>query len=440
MNIIRLRALLAAILVIIISACSTPSEIAEPTLEPQFGTRGYDSVEDVAYGKAGILYTVGTWDSDVDMRQGVFPPKGNSEAYLRRYDRSGNLVWENYFDLEPAHASKAHQMTAHAVVVDRNGNALVAWSAVYREHLPPEAEEVFAFNYLSKYDRNGKRLWRVNATPQFNPSYGTRSPLITDLATDSSGNVYLTSIADSIYESSGTALTKYSASGARLWEKTMGYPQGPTGVAVSSTNNVYIVRKGGSVVKYSSNGSMIWVKTDSLGDFFGRDYKIVAGLSDELYVLGSYQYKYEQAEECDYPADTYYFYARLYKLDKNGAQQWYKNAAMMEWSNNDCAGDSRWLPQHGLNLASDSLGNVYAVGGADNNNAFATKYNRSGARLWSKFFGTFALDGATSVATFDGTEVFVGGVTYGNLAHRNLGGSDAFLREMNKDGNRIWTR
>lgn len=92
-------------------------------------------------------------------------------------------------------------------------------------------------------------------------------------------------------------------------------------------------------------------------------------------------------------------------------------------------------------MDTDSLGNAYVATGASNDDAVVTKHNRSGTLLWSKVFGSGApLDGATSVATYDGSEVFVGAVTYGYLVHRNLGGSDAVMREVNSSGDRVWTR
>lgn len=439
----RLLILAAAFLALFISACSQPSEVAAPTLEPQFGTRGNDSVEDVAYSKAGYLYAVGTLDDEEDTRQLGYQCPRKSEAYLRRYDRSGNLIWENYFDLETSDEfySANHQLAAQAVTVDASGNALVAWSADYFEYYAPGFcyKVVASFNYLSKYAPNGTKLWRAY----------TGSNRISDLALDSSGNAYAISNAHDPYCRSGCALIKYGSSGIKLWEKLVyqgptDEPAGPTGVAVSSNHDVYIVRRDGALVKYGSGGKMLWSNTTSLqGSRYNSYafYKIAVGLNGELFVVGSYLYNEDISEACDDSATDYYFYARLFKLDKNGTRQWYRNTAKMQtYDDGGCAGEYGWFPQYGLNLTTDSLGNAYTVGGTDNRDAFATKHNRSGTRLWSRTFGTGRTDGATSVATYDGTEVFVGGVTYGYLVHRNIGGSDAFLREMDKSGNRVWTR
>jgi hypothetical protein len=430
----RLLFLAVSTLALLISACSQTDDLTAPTLEPQFGTRNHDSVEDVAYGKAGYLYAVGFWDSGYDPREfnGYHEVYQFSEqdvdAYLRRYDRSGNLVWENFFDIEPAYSdADRHQLVARAVAVDASGNAIVAWSADYLEYMYQDDyayyERVAGFNYLAKYSPSGKRLWRVY----------TNNKRIRDLALDSSGNVYAISQG---------ALTKYSSSGTQAWERFSNVT--PTGVAVSSTNNIYVVRENGAVIKYNSSGTQLYAKTSVLDGYNYFGYKIAAGLNDEIYITAPYLYDQTTVtdESCNLSDTlTYKYYARLYKLSSMGTRQWFKNAANMGYRYNNCEGFYGWAPGYGLNVAADNLGNAYVATGASNLDAIVTKHSRSGSLLWSKGFGSGApLDGATSVATYDGSEVFVGAVTYGGLAHRRLGGSDAVLREMNSSGAQVWTR
>ena len=414
----RLGALAALALTLVLSACSTDDDLTRTTdLEPQFGTRGYDEVTDVAYGKALSLYTVGIWDGPVYSDLSEY-----QDAFVRRYDRNGNMLWEKYLDIEPAYENYIYQLNARAVAVDNSGNAIVAWSVDYTDYAYNyeydyyQYEVVATFNYLTKYSPTGSQLWKV-----------TTSSALSDLATDSSGNIYATS---------GSALIKYTSSGSQSWSRSQAYT--PTGVAVSSTNNVYIVRFDGTVVKFNSSGTQLYVKTGQLSGY-SDSYKIAAGVSDEIYVTTNYLVsEYYGCEGVTYSD----YVTRVYKLSNTGARQWLKDAARF-YDGYSCYYNSD-TPFEGLGIATDTAGNVYVgshEGDYDNQNGFIAKYSRAGTLSWKKGFGTPRHETATGIATYDGSEVFVGGVTKGFLVHRQLGGGgDAIIREVNSSGNLVWAR
>ena len=422
-------------LALLISACSQPENLQTPQLEPQFGTKGGDSVEDVAYGQAGMLYVIGLWDSE---NVGLYPSSTTiQDAFLRRYDRSGNLVWETFFDVEPAYSDTSYvaRLTAKAVAVDKSGNAIVAWSSTYATLVYDEAnnrslyEVAATFNYLSKYSPDGTRVWRVYTAPDT----ANLSNAVNDIALDSLG---------AIYTVSNSTLTKYSSSGTRSWVRTVAandYPYA-TGVSVSSANNIYLVRGDGEVMKYSSGGTRLWVKSAALDGYDAGPYKIAAGLSDEVYVTGAYFDGY--SESCDAGLTFYYYTMRAYKLSKDGARLWQKNVAngsIVEGQ--DCSADYFTALSGDPSLTADTLGNVYIAGfqdGSGGQDGFVAKYSRAGVLAWKKGFGTARDDTARGVATYDGSEVFVGGVTEGYLVHRPQAGGDAFMREVNSRGEKVW--
>jgi len=190
------------------------------------------------------------------------------------------------------------------------------------------------------------------------------------VATDSSGNVYVTGYTSGGLDgntSAGNAdlfVVKYNSSGTKQWTKQLGTSStdSANGIATDSSGNVYVT-----------------------GDTYGGlDGNTSAGYND-LFVV-----KY---------------------LD-NGTKQWTKQLGT---SSTDLANG----------VATDSSGNVYVAGGtyggldgntnAGNSDLFVVKYNSSGTKQWTKQLGTSSTDLANGVATDPSGNVYVTGVTYGGL-------------------------
>ncbi len=76
-----------------------------------------------------------------------------------------------------------------------------------------------------------------------------------------------------------------------------------------------------------------------------------------------------------------------------------------------------------------------AFGGAD---GFVSRFDRSGAEVWTRQLGAAGTDRVVSVAT-DARGVVVGGTTDGVLGATSAGGTDAFVRHYSNGGRPIWT-
>jgi hypothetical protein len=259
------------------------------------------------------------------------------------------------------------------------------------------------------------------------------------MVADSSGNVYALS---------GGNLIKYSPTGAKLWQKS-GF-SGISSFAASSAGNVYTVNSQGFVGKYSgSTGALTWSKKVlpgasevSYGECYYEYcnasvyYKIRAGLSDEFHTIGGRTRNDFDGDSCE----SYDQNVTFSRFSKDGVRQ--KQTNLLTLSGSWCGyyydpdGPYGWTQ---FEATTDSLGNTYVATSVSEDGS-VTKVSRTGTVSWSKRFGTAKFDAAMDVATYDGSEVFVGGVTEGFLVHRHLGNGDAFLREMNSSGNQVWTR
>lgn len=134
-------------------------------------------------------------------------------------------------------------------------------------------------------------------------------------------------------------------------------------------------------------------------------------------------------------------YVRKYNL--NGKEAWTKQF-----------GTSAYDEAHAIH--GDASG-IYVVGEIDDqqspyssDDVLVRKYDHDGKMLWTKTFGTWVYpssddpwpesDGAHAVYA-DGQAVYVTGIVGEKLPNQTMaGGSDAFVRKYNKNGQEIWTR
>ena len=392
---------LFATLALIVSACSqAPADVAAPTLEAQFGTADDDYGADVVTAPAGGAYALSGQSGDLE--NGLY-----DKVLLRRFDTSGKTLWTREVSSYACDYDRDYECGnefrfAVTLGADAKGNAYVLDG--FRYIL---GDAYYKRDYtITKVDLSGKTLgtFRVGATATgFGAGEGEQEFL--SVAVDKDGNVYVAKTQfdydsyDPDINTTTNVVAKYSTNGGLLWQRpsTVGVPKG---VAVSSTGNVFVVGSTG-LSKYAPSGTLLWTK---------------AGAGEDVTVSGSYVYV-RQGET-------------LRKYDGNGKQLWSKaQTGLSSPVFADLSGDGG-----NVYLA----GNVATAGGG--RDAFTRKISSSGSVLWTKLFGTGANDYVGGVSTVTGNEVYVTGSTQGSLAHTNYGGSDGFLRKMDANGNRIWTR
>jgi hypothetical protein len=158
------------------------------------------------------------------------PNAGSEDAFLTKYDASGNLVWSRQL------GTSAHD-TSYDVSADGVGNAYI--SGYTNGSLDgPNAGGVDAF--VSKYDSSGNLVWtRQLGTSDDDWSYR--------VSADEIGNAYVSgttfgSLAEPNVGLHDAFVTKYDGSGNLLWTRQLGtsVQDASWGVSPDGLGNVYL--------------------------------------------------------------------------------------------------------------------------------------------------------------------------------------------------------
>ena len=250
----------------------------------QFGTSAVDTVLGAA-ADAGGVYVVGYTDGAL---QGA--SAGSSDAFVRKYDPDGNVVWTRQF----GGAALDHALAA---AVDATG--LYVAGFVEMTALPGQTLAGGADAFVRKYDFNGNELWtRQFGTANTEKAYG--------VAVDPSGVYVAGETNGELATSAGGTdyfLRKYDTSGAAVWTRQFGTTTTDGadyggGVAVNSSG-VYVTgcttgtfpgqtKAGGLfdafVQKFDLNGNAQWTRQfGTVDDDWG--YGIALG-SQHVYAAG----------------------------------------------------------------------------------------------------------------------------------------------------------
>jgi hypothetical protein len=234
-----------------------------------FGIVSGDFAGDVVVNSAGQVYVTGAGHAG-----GV-----NSTTFTMKYDSDGTFLW-----------SRAYPSSTYAqrIALDGSGNVYVG--ATGRGVSAPEF-------LVLKYDPAGTLLWSgtYHGTSQFSDN-------LSDMAVDSSGNVYLTGM------SSGAAAhdivtVKFNANGTRQWvsrydNEIANSAEVARGIAVDSSGSVYVggyTYGSGSqhdflALKYDANGNQKWVYTYDQGGSPDFLYGFALGSSGDIFLTGSAEF------------------------------------------------------------------------------------------------------------------------------------------------------
>ncbi len=235
-----------------------------------------------------------------------------------------------------------------------------------------------------------------------------------DLATDSTGNVYVGGWMSAASEDADSWLAKLDGSGNLLWVRAFGIPalDQVEGVSADPSGFVYVVglvegRFAGQtsasgwdayIAKWDVAGNLVWLR--QFGSEHTEQASAVALDASGIYISG----------EIDYGGGAGF----LTKYDADGDQQWFERVGL---------GVGVWVSA----LAVDAPSAAIFVGGTawgafpgqslrGPTDAFVARYGPDGQPHWIRQFGTDGVDNASGVATDGAGGIYIGGDTSGDAA------------------------
>ena len=345
-----------------------------------FGTVEIDAAHAVSATADGVFVAGDT--------RGVMPGQthagGIVDAFVRRYDVNGNVVWTRQFGTSSFDYAYGVSATADAVYV----------IGTTQGTLPGQIALGFEDGYLRKYDLAGHELW----TRQF----GTSTVDFARGVSAAADGIYVAGYTGSDAfpgENSDAFIRKYDPDGNELWIRQFGTPGDDRAWSVSATADGVYVAGGTSgtfpgqtnlgsadayVRKYDVDGNEIW--TRQFGTQGGDGANGVSVTADGVYLVGSFGLAFL----IDVP------FLRKYDLDGNAL-----------WTR--AIPGASFPAVFGVSAAGNI---VYVVGSTDGPlpgqthigflDAYVVVYSSSGDVLGLRQFGTTDRDAAEGVSAFPG--------------------------------------
>jgi hypothetical protein len=396
----------------------------------QFGTTAADDVLGMAAGPLGVAVcgrTSGTLPGQTTL--------GLLDAFVRAYDAAGTVTWTQQFGF----MVPVQDVGAQAVGGD--GSVYVAGSVAGTLPGQPPLNVANGSAFLRKYDAAGTEQW----SHQIRTNGGDS---IRGLVVLPDGVCVAGTATGSLpgQTNRGAFLRKYDHSGAELWTRQFGLSASDIALAIATdgTNLIVVGRNGsttgiggepkigtgtnGFVQKCDAAGNPLWTRLIGTSSGFLTEAWAVAVHGGDVYVAG----------QSHGPLDG--------EVGFGGTDAFLKKY--------DAAGVAQWTRLLGATTSTDGAAGVHAdasgvyvcghVNGAlpgqtDGGavDGFVRKYSHAGDELWTRQFGTNSPEAAFAVAGGAG-KVYLTGQCGESFGEPHAGGADLFVAEYDAAGTRGW--
>ena len=351
---------------------------------------------------------------------------GDYDAFLVKFDSNGSRMWSTYY-------GGYYFEYINKIQVSDSGNVYIVGDTRSSNNIstPNSHQPNYSSgnNYLEvmivKFNSFGVRDWGTY--------YGSNGwDHSTGLLLDSNENLYISGTTTSVNsiatigafktipEGAEAFITKFNSNGVQIWGTYFGGESGDNANDSQMDSNGNIIIAGitssltnistpganqenknyetdGFIAKFNQNGNRIWgtywgseksdiienLGIDSFNNLYCTGY---TSSKTNIASLGSYQYLFNYNFN-----PTYDYNGFLIKLNENGVKEWgtylipFINEAAVSSSGNIYL-TGTFYNNYQSTISNFTTTNAYKVN-LGGNDAFLTKFNTNGQRIWSTFYG-----------------------------------------------------
>jgi len=391
----------------------------------QYGTSSDEWVSDINTDVFGNIFLTGHTDRDLDGSLN----EGGNDLYLIKYNSSGGREWTRQI------GSNLHDY-GRSLVTDSSGNIYVAGHTY--GGLDNKSNSGGSDIFTIKYNSSGIKQGVYQSGSSYND-------YLTSIAIDQNGYLHGTGFSYGNIDNQTnlgstdvfTGKLKWD-SFETLWSRHFGTKSTDRSkkIGLDSLNNVYVTgitegdfngkkhlgKEDVFLIKYDSSGLKKWTRqigssaSDNVEDLY-------VDSNGNVYITGGSKGSLDNNSN----AGSYDIF--LMKFNTSGEKQWTR-----QWGTSE--GDGAY----GIDV--DSFGNIYVTGSTygdlDGNtnkgksDLFLTKYNSSGSKQWTKQVGTTSMDWAQALSSDSSGNIYVSGVTAGDLDGNKNAGRNAVSLKFDK--------
>ena len=380
------------------------------------GSSTYNEGARISIGGDGSIYISG----------GKLGTNSETDTYLTKYNTSGQKIWTKSY-------ATTNTVVGSYPSVGSDGSIYLTGATNGTFFGVPSNGGYDA--YITKYSSDGTQVWAK--------LFGTStSEFSTGITTSVDSSIYIFGITDGSPDGQvnnggvlDAFLVKYSADGVKIWTRLFGTNGNdvPVAAKTGSDGSIYVTgfttgSLAGTIngptdaflTKYSASGTKIWTKQFGSSGSDGSG-GITIGLDGSLYITGVTGGSIDGLTNSG--GDDVF----LTKYTQDGAKIWTK---LLGTSGADSANSITTGIDGSIYIAGTTAGSLDGKINKGDTAGFLAKYSADGAKIWVELIDTTSEDTAISVAASSDGSIYVSGYTEGQLNGQSVIGSDIYIAKF----------